>query len=98
MEAASTYWLTRFCFQRALGAIYCLGFLIALNQFRALCGKSGLLPMQLFLNKVGFWDAPSLFWLNQSDGFITALAALGLALSIFAMTGYSDAFGTALSA
>jgi hypothetical protein len=97
MEAASTYWLTRFCFQRALAVIYGLGFLIALNQFRALCGRSGLLPLQLFLNKVGFWDAPSLFWINQSDGFITGLAALGLALSVFAFAGYSDAFGTALS-
>ncbi len=93
----STYWLTRFCFQRGLGAIYFIAFLIALNQFPALCGRTGLLPVPLYLKEVKFWDAPSLFWLNQSDAFIRALAWAGLALSIFALVGYSDAFGTIAS-
>ncbi len=92
-----TYWLTRFYFQRALGAIYCVGFLIALNQFKGLCGNSGILPVKIYLQRVKFWDAPSLFWLNSSDFFMTALAAIGLGLSIFAMLGYSDAFGTFVS-
>jgi hypothetical protein len=92
-----TLWLTRFYFQRFLGAIYCLGFVIALNQFGALCGKKGILPMQNFMKDIRFWDAPSLFWINQSDGFVLTTAWAGLALSVLAMIGFSDAFGTLTS-
>jgi hypothetical protein len=52
----SPYWLTRFWFQRSLGFIYFTGFLIALNQFRALCGAHGLLPARLFLKRIEFGD------------------------------------------
>src|SRR5579885_1225111 len=90
---APTYWLTRFWFQRGLGFIYFIGFLILVNQFRALCGARGLLPARLFLKRVDFWDAPSLFWINSSDGFFLALAVLGVLLSLAALIGVSDAFG-----
>jgi hypothetical protein len=93
----TSYYLARFYFQRTLGAIYCVGFLIVFNQFRALCGRTGILPMPLFLNRVNFWDAPSLLWLNSSNAFILILSGIGVALSIFAMTGYSDAYGTVIS-
>jgi hypothetical protein len=94
---ADLYWLTRFYFQRALGAVYLVGFLIALNQFRALCGQNGILPMPLFQKQLKFRHAPSLFWLNQSDSFVWALALLGVVLSFFATIGYSDAYGTVVS-
>lgn len=97
VEATTTYWLTRFYFQRTLGMIYAVGFLIALNQFSALCGPRGILPIPLFLKNARFWDAPSLFWLNQSDRFITLIAVIGLALSILASLGLSDAYGTTVS-
>ncbi|HUP58312.1 MAG TPA: lipase maturation factor family protein [Bdellovibrionota bacterium] len=87
------YWLTRFWFQRGLGFIYFIGFLILLNQFRALCGENGLLPARLFLKRIDFWDSPSLFFISSSDRFLWAMAALGLLLSVSAMTGLSDAFG-----
>jgi len=86
-------WLTRFYFQRALGFIYTLGFLIAVNQFRALCGERGILPAKLFVKKVEFWNSPSLFWLNSSDTFIMVLAYLGLIFAVLATLGISDAFG-----
>jgi hypothetical protein len=95
---APSYWLTRFWFQRGLGFIYFIGFLILLNQFRALCGARGLLPARLFLKRVDFWDAPSVFWIHSSDTFLWALAVLGLLLSIAALTGLSDAFGLLPSA
>jgi len=95
--ASSTYWLTRFYFQRALGAIYLVGFLIAFNQFKALCGRNGLLPFFLYLKDLKFWNAPSLFWLNQSDHFIVILTVIGLILSLSATLGYSDAFGPIVS-
>jgi hypothetical protein len=97
VNSDATYWLTRFYFQRALGMIYFWGFLIALFQFRALCGANGLLPVPLFLKEVKFWDAPSVFWINQSDTFIVIFALVGLALSVFAFLGFSDAYGTVVS-
>src|SRR5579885_1617065 len=92
-----TYWLTRFWFQRSLGFIYLIGFLILVNQFRALCGSRGLLPARLFLKRVSFWDAPSLFWIHSSDGFFLALAVFGAVLALLALSGVSDAFGLAPS-
>ncbi|WP_156912231.1 hypothetical protein [Citrifermentans bremense] len=38
------YWFIRLLLQRGLGLIYLMGFLVALNQFRPLCGDRGLLP------------------------------------------------------
>lgn len=94
---SDTYFLTRFLFQRSLAGIYFIGFAIAFNQFSALCGRNGLEPMQLFLKRVSFWDAPSLFWISQSNTFINLLSVAGLLLSAFALLGYSDAFGTGVS-
>jgi hypothetical protein len=94
---AHQYWLTRFWFQRSLGLIYFLGFMIALNQFRALCGTRGLLPAPFFLKRAGFWDAPSLFHFHYSDRLAWALALAGVLLSLAALSGLSDAFGTWLS-
>jgi len=96
-DGTASYWLTRFCFQRALGFVYLIAFLIALNQFRGLIGEHGLLPVQLFLKRVKFWDAPSLFWINSSDRFLASIALTGLALSLMAVTGLSDHFGLGLS-
>jgi hypothetical protein len=93
----NSFWLTRFYFQRALGGIYTTAFLIAIFQFRALCGSRGLLPIGLFLKRARFWDAPSLFWLNHSDSFIMSLACLGLGLSVLALSGLSDRYGTFVS-
>src|SRR5207248_8751951 len=58
---ASDYWLTRLVIERVLGVIYCVAFLVALNQFRPLLGEKGLLPVPLFLSRVSFLQAPSLF-------------------------------------
>ena len=91
------YWLTRFCFQRFLGFIYFIAFLVTLNQFRPLIGEHGLVPARLYLHRVKFWDAPGLFWINDSDRFLALTAWLGLCLSILAATGLGDSFGMFLS-
>ncbi|MGZ3657905.1 MAG: lipase maturation factor family protein [Bdellovibrionota bacterium] len=93
MEIASPdYHLSRFVFQRLLAFLYLMGFLIAANQFRGLLGSRGLLPVSLFLKRVTFWDAPSLFWLNASDFALQAAAWFGVGLSLFALMGFSDLF------
>lgn len=90
---AGPYWLTRFCFQRFLGFIYLIAFLVTLNQFRPLIGEHGLVPARLFLQRVKFWDAPGLFWINGSDRFLALAAWGGVVLSILAVTGICDSFG-----
>ena len=72
MHFATEFWLTRLCFQRALGCIYLIAFLNAANQFVPLLGERGLHPVRRFLRYVPFRRAPSLFFLNCSDRFITA--------------------------
>ncbi|MGI8602097.1 MAG: lipase maturation factor family protein [Verrucomicrobiales bacterium] len=94
---SADYWLTRFCFQRALGFIYLIAFLIALNQWLPLLGEKGIIPVRLFLKRVQFRRAPSLFWLNGSDRFAMVLISFGVALSALAVTGASDSWGLAVS-
>jgi hypothetical protein len=91
------YWLTRFCFQRFLGSIYLIGFLIVVNQIHPLIGERGLLPAKLFLQKVGFWDTPSLFWFHCSDKAFSIVGWSGVVLSVTALTGISERFGIFVS-
>ncbi len=88
-----TFEITRFCFLRALAFIYCVGFAVVITQFRALCGERGILPVRLFLERVTFRQAPSIFWLNSSDRFTSAMGWLGFALAAFALSSGSDRFG-----
>ena len=97
MHFATEFWLTRLCFQRALGCVYLIAFLIAANQFIPLLGERGLQPVRRFLRHVPFRRSPSLFYINCSDRFITATIWCGIALSIFAITGFSESFGLAVS-
>src|SRR5438876_12432133 len=97
MHFATEFWLTRFCFQRALGGIYLIAFLIAANQFIPLLGTRGLQPVRLFVRHVSFRRAPSLFYINCSDQFITATIWCGIGLSIFTISGFSESFGVGVS-
>lgn len=86
----SEYWLARFVFQRGLALIYLLAFLVALNQFRALVGEQGLLPVPEFLRYVNFRRAPSIFHYFYSDRFFGGVAWAGIALSVVALTSFSE--------
>jgi hypothetical protein len=97
MHFATEFWLTRFCFQRALALIYLIAFVIAANQFIPLLGERGLEPVRRFIRVVPFRRSPSLFWLNCSDRFITGTIWCGVALSLFALSGYSESFGLVAS-
>jgi len=94
---APDYWLTRLVIERALGAIYFVAFLVALNQFRPLLGERGLLPAPAFLSHVRFMQAPSLFHLGYSDGRLLLVAWSGIALSLAVVIGLPDVAPTALS-
>jgi hypothetical protein len=56
---ADDYWLSRLLFQRGLAAIYLVAFLVAVNQFRALLGSDGILPIPRFVARVPFRRSPA---------------------------------------
>ena len=89
--AAPDYWLTRFVFERALGVIYFVAFLVTVNQFRPLLGDRGLLPAPEFIRAVPFRASPTLFHLiGYSDRKLLFVAWTGVAVSLVAMTGLLD--------
>ena len=87
---APDYWLARLILERALGLLYAVAFLTAINQFRPLLGERGLLPVPVFLQSVSFRQAPSIFHLHYSDRFLTGLAWVGLALAGVVVLGVPD--------
>jgi hypothetical protein len=97
MPGSGDLWIPRFLFQRGMGMIYCIAFLVAVNQFRPLLGEHGLLPVPLFVKRAAFADSPSLFFFAPRDWAFTSGAWVGLALAVFALSGYSERFGTPVS-
>lgn len=94
------YWLTRFLLLRLLGFVYVFAFLSLAFQIVPLVGHDGLLPAAPLLEGaagrmgsawVGFWRAPSLFWMGAPDAALVALAWLGVALSVVVLAGYANA-------
>jgi hypothetical protein len=95
-----TYWLTRFLILRLLGLVYLVAFLVFLNQGLPLVGHDGLLPADVFLQRVahhigsrwrGFLELPSIFWLGISDHALLGAAWLGAILSGLVLAGFANA-------
>jgi hypothetical protein len=97
MDGDARYWLPRWLFQRGLGLVYLIAFLVALNQFGPLLGEHGLLPVPLFLKQIAFRDAPSIFYLFPMDWAFRAAEWSGLLVATLAMAGVTDRYGTWLS-
>ncbi len=99
-QPRATYWLTRFVFLRMLGFIYLIAFLVLSQQVLPLVGERGLLPARVFLERFhaslepggwGFWQLPTIFWFDCSDGFLQAASGVGVALSSLVVLGAADA-------
>jgi hypothetical protein len=86
------YGPTRRIFQRALGVVFLIAFLCALNQFRPLLGEHGLLPVPLFVRQIPFREAPSLFFFAPKDWAFAAAAWSGIALSCAFIAGLADRY------
>src|SRR4051795_10665433 len=84
---APNYWLSRFVLERLLGLVYLAAFLVAANQFPALLGERGLLPVPRFLRHAGWKQAPSLFQLHYSDRFLRVLAWGGAVVAAALVVG-----------
>ena len=73
--------VSRLIFQRTLAFIYLIAFISSLNQFPALLGEKGLLPVTEFIRQVPFAQAPSFFYFGYSDTFFLGVAWLGILFS-----------------
>ncbi|MFG2138050.1 lipase maturation factor family protein [Streptomyces sp. NPDC048650] len=85
------YWLGRLVFQRMLAVLYCVAFVVAARQFRALIGARGMLPVPDFVARVPFRAAPSVFQLRYSDRFFASWAWGGALLAAAVAAGAADA-------
>ncbi len=94
---ATDYWLARLLFQRALGAVYLVAFLVAARQFVPLLGERGLLPVPAYLRAVPARLRPTLFELGYSDRRFRAVAWTGVALAATVVAGLPDAWPLALT-
>ncbi len=99
-KSTKGYWLTRFVFLRLLGFIYLFAFISLVAQVIPLIGDNGLLPADIFLDRVesaygsksnAFFQMPSVLWLYISDNALLALSWLGIILSLIVLIGYANA-------
>ena len=97
-EGLTSYWYSRFLFERGLALIYLVAFLVAANQFVPLLGERGLEPVPAFVRAVPFRASPSLFYLMPRDAAFRAAAWIGVLLSVIALAGIPQRIGMAASA
>lgn len=76
---ASDSWAGRVLFERGLAILCFVAFLVARNQFPALLGERGLLPVPDYLRHLRFSDGPSLFHWHYSDRLLAVVAWTGMA-------------------
>ena len=88
-----------FVFLRALGLIYAVAFLMLINDVIPLIGKEGLLPAELFLERIhshlgdwehAFWEIPSLFHFACSDDLLLLWSWVGFVLSLCVVFGLAN--------
>lgn len=97
-NAGQNYRITRFVLLRFTGLVYFVAFLTSAQQFLPLLGHDGLLPADLFVERVLhgrspwtlFWQAPSVFWFDCSDTMIQAVTWTGVVLSAVVMCGFAN--------
>jgi hypothetical protein len=88
---ARDYEFARQVLQRGTAALYFIAFLSTLNQFPALLGERGLLPVQDFLGMVRRMGRPTLFRWRYSDRLLRGVCVAGLAVSAVLVLGLPQA-------
>ncbi|TQJ61756.1 lipase maturation factor [Arthrobacter sp. SLBN-83] len=84
---APEYEFARQVLQRGVAALYLVAFLSTLNQFPALLGERGLLPVPEFLAAFTRMRRPTLFRWRYSDGLLRGVCAAGLVVSALLVAG-----------
>src|SRR5205823_10767004 len=95
--SAPDYTISRLLIGRGLAAIYLIGFLVAVRQFRPLLGERGLLPVPRFVAAVPFMSAPSLFQWHYSDRALGIVAWSGAAIAALMLLGLPQAVSLPLT-
>ncbi|WPU66929.1 lipase maturation factor family protein [Peredibacter starrii] len=88
--SADNYVMARMIFDRTLGAIYFIAFLSAYNQFPALLGEHGLLPVPDFVKRVKFRQFPTVFHWKYSDSMLKIMCGVGMLLGLLLTFGAFD--------
>ncbi len=86
-QILSSGWYARLFFERGLALVYLIAYLSAFNQFPALLGERGLLPVPDFLVNRSFRESPSVFHWHYSDRLFRGVAWAGITLSLAMLTG-----------
>jgi len=88
-----SFGIASWLFLRTLGAVYLFAFASFAVQAAGLIGSHGISPVGEFLRSVreyyggGYWQAPTLFWLNAGDSMIKAVGIGGICLSVLLLLG-----------
>ena len=85
--SAPDYEFARIVLQRGVAALFFVAFLSSLNQFPALLGERGLLPVPDFLAVFHRLRRPTLFRWGYSDRRLRWMCAAGLAISGLTVLG-----------
>jgi len=99
----SDYFLTRWIFLRALGAIYLVAFISLWMQIAGLIGHDGILPTGQFMSAVKqqcdtqgiglerYYLLPTMSWFDASDNFLNLQCAAGTFFAILLIFGIAPA-------
>ncbi|MDH6237251.1 lipase maturation factor family protein [Cryobacterium sp. CG_9.6] len=79
--AAGDYEISRQILERGVAACFLIAFISAINQFPALLGERGLLPVPRFVASVPFRRAPSIFHWHYTDFMLLTVCWLGVVFS-----------------
>jgi hypothetical protein len=97
-DEPATYELSRFAILRLLASVYLVAFVSLNHQLSPLIGSGGLLPASRLLEiqraRLGpeaYWRLPTLFWFSASDDTLRAACWAGIALSVAALLGATNA-------
>jgi hypothetical protein len=77
--------------QRGTAALYAVAFLSTLNQFPALLGERGLLPVPAFLDLARRLARPTLFRWHYSDALLRAVCRVGITVAALLLIGLPQA-------
>ena len=84
---APEYEFARQVLQRSIATLYFVAFLSSLNQFPALLGERGLLPVPEYLEGFNRLGRPSLFRWRYSDRLLRAVCWGGMAIAATLIVG-----------
>ena len=90
LAAGPQYWWGRLVLEHGIAVVYLIAFVNAAQQFKALIGEHGMLPVPKYLAGKSLLSAPSIFALHYSDRFFAAVSWLGVALSAAIVAGAAE--------